>query len=349
MLRIFFDIICQFSMKPSMLGAHEYTDVGCLYLLLQTRDNMLIFLSILGGFIILTLGAEALVRGASAIALKLGITPLIIGLTIVAFGTSAPELAVSVKSALAGNSGIALGNVIGSNIANIGLILAITALIRPIQVQSQIVKRDIPLMIAASLLFWGLLLDGDLSFIDGTILLSLLVAYLGFSYFSSKNGSNEEDFDVAPQNPMLSIVFIVIGISMLVGGGILFVDGAVDLAKNFGISELVIGLTIVAIGTSMPELVTSILAALKGQSDIAIGNVVGSNLFNILGILGVTAIVHPVSAAGLQHFDFLVMLVMAVIILPFSWTGMRIGRREGGILLFSYLGYMGYLVAHASV
>ena len=310
---------------------------------------MLIFLSILGGFIILTLGAEALVRGASAIALKLGITPLIIGLTIVAFGTSAPELAVSVKSALAGNSGIALGNVIGSNIANIGLILAITALIRPIQVQSQIVKRDIPLMIAASLLFWGLLLDGDLSFIDGTILLSLLIAYLGFSYFSSKNDSNEEDFDVAPQNPMLSIVFIVIGISMLVGGGILFVDGAVDLAKTFGISELIIGLTIVAIGTSMPELVTSILAALKGQSDIAIGNVVGSNLFNILGILGVTAIVHPVSAAGLQNFDFLVMLVMAVIILPFSWTGMRIGRREGGILLFSYLGYMGYLVAHASV
>ena len=310
---------------------------------------MLIFLSILGGFIILTVGAEALVRGASAVALRLGLTPLIIGLTIVAFGTSAPELAVSVKSAIAGNSGIALGNVIGSNIANIGLILAITALIRPIQVQSQIVKRDIPIMIAASLLFWGLLLDGELSFFDGALLLTLLFGYLGFSYVKSKNSGEVEEIEAGPQSPVLSILFILVGISMLVGGGILFVNGAVDLAKTFGISEVIIGLTIVAIGTSMPELVTSVLAALKGQSDIAIGNVVGSNLFNILGILGVTAIVHPVSAAGLQNFDFLVMLVLALIIWPFAYTGMRIGRREGAILLASYLGYMGYLVSQASL
>ena len=242
---------------------------------------MLIILSILGGFIILTLGAEALVRGASSIALRLGITPLIIGLTIVAFGTSAPELAVSVKSALAGNSGIALGNVIGSNIANIGLILAITALIRPIQVQSQVVKRDIPLMILASMLFWGLLLDGELSLIDGVVLLSLLIGYLAFSYISSKNSNEEEEIEAGPNNPLLSALFIVVGISMLVGGGILFVNGAVDLAKTFGVSEVIIGLTIVAIGTSMPELVTSVIAALKGQSDIAIGNIVGSNIFNI--------------------------------------------------------------------
>ncbi|HCE52417.1 MAG TPA: sodium:calcium antiporter, partial [Shewanella baltica] len=292
---------------------------------------MLITLSIIGGFIILTLGAEALVRGASAIALRLGITPLIIGLTIVAFGTSAPELAVSVKSALAGNSGIALGNVIGSNIANIGLILAITALIRPIQVQSQVVKRDIPLMILASILFWGLLLDGELSLIDGVVLLSLLVGYLTFSYISSKNSKNEEEIEAGPNNPLLSGLFILVGISMLVGGGILFVNGAVDLAKTFGVSEVIIGLTIVAIGTSMPELVTSVIAALKGQSDIAIGNVVGSNLFNILGILGVTAIVHPVSSLGFQPFDFMVMLALAIVILPFAWTGLRIGRREGSV------------------
>ena len=184
---------------------------------------MLITLSIIGGFIILTLGAEALVRGASSIALRLGITPLIIGLTIVAFGTSAPELAVSVKSALAGNSGIALGNVIGSNIANIGLILAITALIRPIQVQSQVVKRDIPLMILASMLFWALLLDGELSLIDGVILLSLLFGYLAFSYISSKNGNEEEEIEAGPNNPLLSALFILVGIGMLVGGGILFV------------------------------------------------------------------------------------------------------------------------------
>ncbi|AVT48036.1 MULTISPECIES: calcium/sodium antiporter [Shewanella] len=309
---------------------------------------MLITLSIIGGFIILTLGAEALVRGASAIALRLGITPLIIGLTIVAFGTSAPELAVSVKSALAGNSGIALGNVIGSNIANIGLILAITALIRPIQVQSQVVKRDIPLMILASMLFWGLLLDGELSLIDGVVLLSLLFGYLTFSYISSKNSKNEEEIEAGPNNPLLSGLFILVGISMLVGGGILFVNGAVDLAKTFGVSEVIIGLTIVAIGTSMPELVTSVIAALKGQSDIAIGNVVGSNLFNILGILGVTAIVHPVSSLGFQPFDFMVMLALAIVILPFAWTGLRIGRREGSVLLLTYLGYMGYLINQAS-
>lgn len=309
---------------------------------------MLITLSIIGGFIILTLGAEALVRGASSIALRLGITPLIIGLTIVAFGTSAPELAVSVKSALAGNSGIALGNVIGSNIANIGLILAITALIRPIQVQSQVVKRDIPLMILASMLFWALLLDGELSLIDGVVLLSLLVGYLSFSYISSKNSKNEEEIEAGPNNPLLSGLFILVGISMLVGGGILFVNGAVDLAKTFGVSEVIIGLTIVAIGTSMPELVTSVLAALKGQSDIAIGNVVGSNLFNILGILGVTAIVHPVSSLGFQPFDFMVMLALAIVILPFAWTGLRIGRREGSVLLLTYLGYMGYLINQAS-
>ncbi|WP_300481832.1 calcium/sodium antiporter [Shewanella sp.] len=309
---------------------------------------MLITLSIIGGFIILTLGAEALVRGASSIALRLGITPLIIGLTIVAFGTSAPELAVSVKSALAGNSGIALGNVIGSNIANIGLILAITALIRPIQVQSQVVKRDIPLMILASMLFWGLLLDGELSLIDGVILLSLLFGYLTFSYISSKNSNDEEEIEAGPNNPLLSGLFILVGISMLVGGGILFVNGAVDLAKTFGVSEVIIGLTIVAIGTSMPELVTSVIAALKGQSDIAIGNVVGSNLFNILGILGVTAIVHPVSSLGFQPFDFMVMLALAIVILPFAWTGLRIGRREGSVLLLSYLGYMGYLINQAS-
>ncbi|MGL6122535.1 MAG: calcium/sodium antiporter [Shewanella sp.] len=310
---------------------------------------MLIALSIIGGFIILTLGAEALVRGASSIALRLGITPLIIGLTIVAFGTSAPELAVSVKSALAGNSGIALGNVIGSNICNIGLILAITALIRPIQVQSQVVKRDIPLMILASMLFWAFLLDGELSLIDGVVLLSLLVGYLAFSYISSKNSNDEEEIEAGPNNSLLSALFILVGISMLVGGGILFVNGAVDLAKTFGVSEVIIGLTIVAIGTSMPELVTSVLAALKGQSDIAIGNVVGSNLFNILGILGITAIVQPVSSLGFQPLDFIVMLAFAIIILPFAWTGFRIGRREGSVLLLGYLGYMAYLVNQASV
>ncbi|MGI2109777.1 calcium/sodium antiporter [Shewanella frigidimarina] len=305
---------------------------------------MFIALSIIGGFIILTIGAEALVRGASAVALRLGIAPLIIGLTIVAFGTSAPELAVSVKSALAGNPGIALGNVVGSNIVNIGLILAITALIRPITVQSQMVKRDIPIMIAASVLMWFLLLDGEVSFIDGAILFSALVGYLVFSYVSAKNNPEDLDVDASPQPPGLSIALIIAGIAMLVGGGILFVDGAVDLAKQFGISEVIIGLTIVAIGTSMPELVTSVMAALKGQSDIAIGNVVGSNIFNVLGILGATALIHPVSAAGFNEIDFIAMLIFAFMVLPFAWSGLRIGRREGSVLLAGYLGYTSYLV-----
>ncbi|MCL1138033.1 calcium/sodium antiporter [Shewanella pneumatophori] len=305
---------------------------------------MLIFMSILGGFLILTLGAEALVRGASQIALKLGLTPLIIGLTIVAFGTSAPELAVSVKSAIAGNSGIALGNVIGSNIANIGLILGITALIRPIKIESQMVRRDIPIMIAASLLFWSLLLDGGLSFWDGAILSALLVAYLTFSYFTAEK-QTDDDVEDTKQNPLLSVLFIVIGISMLVGGGILFVDGAVAMAKSFGISEVIIGLTIVAIGTSMPELVTSIVAALKGQSDIAIGNVVGSNLFNILGILGVTALIHPIVGSEISNLDWIAMIAFAVILLPFAYTGLRIGRREAALLVLGYVAYIGYLVA----
>jgi cation:H+ antiporter len=309
---------------------------------------MLTLLSIVAGFVVLTLGAESLVRGASAIALRLGITPLVIGLTIVAFGTSAPELAVSVKSALAGNSGIALGNVIGSNIANIGLILGITALIRPIKVQSKMVSHDIPIMIAASLLLWGLLYDGELSLLDGGLLFVLMLAYLGFNYLDAKKNAPQEESDHAPQHPLLSVLFIIIGIGMLVGGGILFVDGAVELAKTFGISEIIIGLTIVAIGTSMPELATSIVAARKGESDIAIGNVVGSNLFNILGILGITALVQPVSAAGLQVTDLAVMLVFAVVMLPFAWSGLRIGRREGGILLLGYAGYLGYLVTQAS-
>ena len=208
------------------------------------------------------------------------------------------------------------------------------------------VKRDIPIMIAASLLFWGLLLDDGLSFIDGAILSTLLVTYLSYSYFTADKQASDETEDVG-QRQWLSIIFIIVGISMLVGGGILFVDGAVALAQSFGISEIIIGLTIVAIGTSMPELVTSIVAALKGQSDIAIGNVVGSNLFNILGILGVTALIHPIIGSEISPLDWQVMIGLAVMLLPFAYTGLRIGRREGAILILGYLSYISYLVTQA--
>ncbi|MBM7072298.1 calcium/sodium antiporter [Shewanella sp. 202IG2-18] len=308
---------------------------------------MLIFLSIVGGFLILTLGAEALVRGASTIALRLGVAPLVIGLTIVAFGTSAPELAVSLEAALDGNSGIAIGNVIGSNIANIGLILGITALIRPINVQSQIVKRDIPLMITVTLLFWGLLLDGELDIIDGCVLIALLISYLGYSYYDSKKTGQIEEIETSKAHPALSILMILLGLIMLIGGGIIFVDGAVDLARLFGINEVIIGLTVVAIGTSMPELATSAIAALKGESDIAIGGVVGSNLFNILAVLGITATIHPISADGLEFADLAVMLGLSLLMLPFAYTGMRVSRREGIVLLLIYIAYMSYLVNEA--
>ncbi|WP_394202365.1 calcium/sodium antiporter [Shewanella waksmanii] len=309
---------------------------------------MWIALSIIGGFIILTLGAEALVKGASQIALRLGIAPLIIGLTIVAFGTSAPEFAVSIKAALAGNADIAIGNVLGSNIANIGLILAITALIKPIRVKSQMVKRDIPLMIIASLLLTALLWDGGLGLIDGIILATLLVAYLVMSYLKADpQDSDEVDAEDNNLAPWQSLLMIVVGISMLVGGGIVFVDGAVELATVLGISQVVIGLTVVAVGTSMPELATSVVAARRGKSDIAIGNVVGSNLFNILGILGITAIIAPISSQSLATLDLMVMLMLAAILLPFAWTGYRIGRREGSLLLICYLAYISHLVLNA--
>lgn len=307
---------------------------------------MFIWLSILGGLVILTIGAELLVRGASSIALKLGLSPLIIGLTIVAFGTSAPELAVSIKSAVAGNSGIALGNVIGSNIANIGLILGITALIRPIKIEPKILSHDIPVMIAASLLFWGLLLDDGLSFSDGVILASSLVLYLIYSYINAHKKVPQET-TAHTSRQWLSMVFIISGIVMLVSGGVLFVDGAVAIAQSFGISELIIGLTVVAIGTSMPELVTSIVAALKGESDIAIGNVVGSNLFNILGILGVTALIHPIISSDISAIDWFTMIALSFILLPLAYTGLRVDRREGAILVLSYLAYISYLVIQA--
>ncbi|QLE87274.1 calcium/sodium antiporter [Shewanella sp. Scap07] len=308
---------------------------------------MWIALSIIAGFIILTLGAEALVKGASQIALKLGITPLVIGLTIVAFGTSAPEFAVSIKAALADNADIAIGNVLGSNIANIGLILAITALIKPIRVKSQMVKRDIPIMILASLLLSALLWDGGLGLIDGMILSSLLLGYLIMSYLKADT-QTPSDVGATDTTPSWqSMAIIVVGIAMLVGGGILFVDGAVELATVLGISQVVIGLTVVAIGTSMPELATSVVAARRGKSDIAIGNVVGSNLFNILGILGVTALIAPISSQSLSTLDLIVMLMLAAILLPFAWTGYRIGRREGSLLLVCYLAYISHLVLNA--
>lgn len=308
---------------------------------------MLTFVYLIGGFVVLTIGAEALVRGASALALKLGIAPMIIGLTIVAFGTSAPELAVSIKAALSNNSGIALGNVVGSNIANIGLILGLAALIHPMHVQPEMTRIHIPVMIAVSGLLWFLISDGALGIMDGVIFVALLLAYLIYSYFYSHNTEEDDAEDLPRQHPAVSMAFIISGLAMLVGGGTFFVNGAVDLARMLGVSDVIIGLTIVAVGTSMPELVTSVVAAIKKESDIAIGNVVGSNIFNILCILGIAAMIAPISAANFSIADFVVMIAFAAILVPMG-INKRIGRIEGGILVLGYIAYVAYLIANAT-
>lgn len=302
------------------------------------------------GLVILVVGAEGLVRGSSALALRLGISPLVIGLTVVAFGTSSPELAVSVESAISGNSSIALGNVIGSNIANIGLILGITALISPMMVQPSLIREQIPLMIGISILIWVLALDQEIGLLNGVVLVGGLIAYVYFSYQSSKGDASADSVEILPgdvatlkDKTWFCIVLILLGFAALVGGGMLFVNSAVELARIFSVDEAIIGLTIVAIGTSMPEFATSVVAAIRKESDIAIGNIVGSNIFNILGILGIASIIKPLSSAGFSQVDYGVMIAFAIILLPMAITRKRLSRAEGSVLLIGYLSYMFYI------
>jgi cation:H+ antiporter len=301
------------------------------------------------GFLILLIGAEMMVRGSSTFALKLGVTPLVIGLTVVAFGTSAPELAVSFESALAGRSSIALGNVIGSNIANIGLILGLMALITPVDIDLQLVKRQIPLVIAATVLLWLLLGDQQVGFFDGLFLFIGLLGFLLYSYRQARQ--DEAACKLVESNPIITtpsrssafyLGLIIAGVILLIFGSALFVENAAALARLLGISEAAIGLSLVAIGTSIPELATSLVAAFKREPGIAVGNIVGSNLFNILGILGLTALVTPISALEFGPVDIGIMLAYAVILLPFAWTELRISRLEGFTLLAGYLAYMVY-------
>lgn len=300
------------------------------------------------GLLILVGGAESLVRGSSALALRLGITPLVIGLTVVAFGTSSPELAVSIESALSGNSSIALGNVIGSNVANIGLILGITAIIRPMSVQPSLLKQQIPLMIVISFVIWAMAADMAITFWDGFILVAGLIGFLLHSYRSSKDSPEEEE--VLPcevqslkDKTWFCILLILIGLAGLIGGGMLFVRSAVEIAQIYNVDEAIIGLTIVAIGTSMPELATSVVAAIRKESDIAIGNIVGSNIFNILAILGIASLISPLSGIGFSTADYVVMISFAVILLPMAWSGRTLSRPEGTVLLLGYLSYMAYI------
>jgi cation:H+ antiporter len=309
-------------------------------------------LFLLAGLVLLYFGAEGLVRGSSSIALRLGVSPLLIGLTVVAFGTSAPELVVSLKAALMGQGDISVGNVVGSNICNIGLILGFCALIVPIKVASQIVRVDTPIMIAVTGLALVLLYDGMLSRLEGIFLFSLLVVYIIFSILLAKkkpadalSSEFSEEIKMSKKGLVLDLAMVIGGLVMLVFGARFLVDSAIEIARSIGLSEAVIGLTIVAIGTSLPEFATSLVAALKKEADIAVGNVVGSNIFNILGILGISAVVTPLSSSGITGIDLGVMATFALALWCFSITGHRISRAEGILMIVAYAGYVAWLVA----
>jgi cation:H+ antiporter len=303
--------------------------------------------SIIGGLILLALGAEGLVRGSASVALRLGIAPLVVGLTIIAFGTGSPELVVSISAALEGNSPIALGNVVGSNISNIALILGAAAIVSPMTVRAEVIKREVPVMIAVTAFLWLLIYDGGLSRIDGAILTLGSIAYTFLTYRLSQKKEKKEvekEFEEALEpfkKPLwLDIVFIVVGLALLVLGANVLLSGAVTIAKQFGISEVVIGLTIIAIGTSLPELATSVLAALKKESDIAFGNAIGSNVLNILAVLGLTALIQPISAVEIRALDMGAMLGSAILLFVLLGRNFRLDRIEGALLLIGYVIYI---------
>jgi cation:H+ antiporter len=308
------------------------------------------------GLGLLVLGAEWLVKGASRLAAALGISPLVIGLTVVAYGTSAPEMAVSVKSAWAGQPDLALGNVVGSNIFNVLFILGASAIITPLVVSSQLIRLEVPIMVGVSLLTLLLAGDGSVGRLDGAILFSLAVAYTAFQVRQSRKESatvREEygrEFGPSRSATVANLAFIAAGLVLLVLGSRWLVNGAVAFAQALGVSELIIGLTIVAAGTSLPEVATSILAAFRGERDIAVGNVVGSSIFNILAVLGLAGLAAPSglpAPAALLRFDLPVMIAVALACLPIFASGATIARWEGALFLFYYVAYTAYLVLAA--
>ncbi|MFU2486515.1 calcium/sodium antiporter [Thauera sp. WH-1] len=315
-------------------------------------------LMFVAGLTVLVIGADVMVRGASRLAVSFGVSPLVVGLTVVAFGTSAPEMAVSVGSALSGSPDLAIGNVVGSNIANILLILGISALITPLLVDEQIIRQEIPIMIGASVLLVVVALDGRIGLLESIVMFGLVIAYTVFLVVQSRRASKAVQDEFETEIPTsnwdrhwsVQIALVVVGLAMLVVGADWLVEAAVAFARAFGVSDLVIGLTVVAVGTSMPEIATSIVAAVRGQRDIAVGNVVGSNVFNILAVLGVTGIVSgaglPVSEAA-RNFDLWVMLAVAFACLPIMITGREIARWEGGVFLGYYAAYTAWLVLQA--
>ncbi len=324
--------------------------------------NALTILALLVGIVCLVGGAELLVKGAATIASKLGIAPVIIGLTVVAFGTSAPELAVSVSAALGGDADVAFGNVVGSNIVNILLILGASAVVGGLAVQQRIIRFDIPLLIVVSVIALLMSLDNNIGRVDGIILFTGVIVYVWWLVRETRRERVEVVVEYTEsvetlegetvERPLwFNLLLVAAGFVVLVIGSQLLVNGATDIAAAAGVSDLVIGLTVVAIGTSLPELATSILAAIRGQRDIAVGNVIGSNLFNLMSVLGLTSIVSsdgiPVSDVSLR-LDFPVMLAATIVLVPIVWNGFQIKRWEGFVLIAFYAAYVAYLVLDAS-
>ena len=313
-------------------------------------ELLLITLYIIGGLVLLFFGADWLVKGAMTLALNLGLSPLIVGLTVVALGTSVPEALVSVQAAIGHQGGIAIGNVVGSNILNIALILGLSALITPLKVDSHLVKADVPLLSGATFMLVVLLEDFHISRMEGTFLLLCIVGYIVGNIMTVKKTTPEEDkiegMEI-PEDPgnnfWRDIALLIVGIITLGFGANFLVTGAVDLARLWGLSEALIGLTIVSIGTGTPELATALMAAYRKSADLAIGNAVGSNLFNIMFVLGLAGLVAPLDAIGINSSDLYVMLAVTILLLPTVWTGRILDRKEGFLFLAIYFGYLYYL------
>lgn len=322
-----------------------------------------VWLLLVVGLVLLVAGAEALVRGAVRVASRLGLSPLIIGLTVVAFGTSSPELFVSLQASLNGQADLSLGNVVGSNIFNVLAILGISAVIAPLSVSRQLIRFDVPLMIGVSFLLLLFSVDGMLGQSDGIVLLLGIVAYTTFLIVQGRKEGNDAIDDeyaqeygkaITARSPLavgLDVGLIGLGLGLLAGGSQLLINSSVAIARSWGVSEIVIGLTIVAAGTSLPELFTSVVASLRGERDIAVGNVVGSNIFNILAVLGVAGSVAPDGIVIVQsalYFDIPVMIVVAIACLPVFFSDRSIDRWEGLLFLSYYIAYTAYLIFAAN-
>jgi cation:H+ antiporter len=308
-------------------------------------------LLVLGGLVVLYLGASALVKGAGSLALRLGMSPLLVGLTVVAFATSMPEMFVVVSAVLDGREGISIGNVIGANMLNVGVILGVTAMIVPLKVELQLLRIDVPIMILAAVALVLVAYDGTIGRLDGALLFSAIIAYLVFTIIMARRERKQQVLDEYGGNlPRMSghialdIGFIALGVALLAGGAELLVSGAVVIARAAGLSDVVVGMTVVAAGTTLPELVTSVLAALKGSGDIAVGNVVGSCIFNVFCVLGAAAVISPLDASGIAFHDLVAMLALCAIVLPWMWRGFIVNRVEGALLVACYGMAIAYLL-----